>query len=188
MNASIRRHARRAGFTLIELMISAAIVGSLATVAIPGYMRFQHAARMGEAKTNLAAIRTAEEGYRTQFGTYVAAAAAPPGLPTNQQRAWVPTPGFDTLGWVPEGSVYFDYSVVCTGAACASSFTSEAIGDTDGDTTVSAFGYVHAAPGIPVGLPGTFCAATGVFNAATAGADLMNTVGPCRATDGNSVF
>ena len=188
MNASLRKHARRAGFTLIELMISAAIVGSLATVAIPGYMRFQQAARMGEAKSNLAAIRTAEEGYRTQFGTYVSAAVAPPGGPSNQARPWVATPGFDALGWLPEGSVFFDYNISCAGPACTNAFTAEAVGDTDGDTTVSAFGYVHAAPGVPAGLPGTICAGTGVYNAATAAADLMNTVGPCRAFDGTSVF
>ena len=42
--------------------------------------------------------------------------------------------------------------------------------------------------GALAGLPGTLCAATGVFNAATSAPDLMDTVGPCRATDGTSVF
>ena len=44
------------GFTLIELMIVVAIIGILAAVAIPGFMRYIKDSKTSEAKTNLKAI------------------------------------------------------------------------------------------------------------------------------------
>jgi type IV pilus assembly protein PilA len=57
---SIRRNR---GFTLIELMIVVAIIGLLAALAIPNFIRFQAKARQSEARSTLRAIFTAERGY-----------------------------------------------------------------------------------------------------------------------------
>ena len=70
-------HNRRGGFTLIELMIVVAIIGILAAIAIPNFLKFQLKAKTSEGKTNIAAIRTAEESVFAEFGTYVSANSSP---------------------------------------------------------------------------------------------------------------
>ncbi len=54
---------QQAGFTLIELMIVVAIIGILAAIAIPNFIRFQARARQSEANVNLKSLFT---GLRTQ--------------------------------------------------------------------------------------------------------------------------
>jgi prepilin-type N-terminal cleavage/methylation domain-containing protein len=58
LNSSMARQALKGpqGFTLIELMIVVAIIGILAVVAIPNFMRYQAKARQAEAKLALGDI------------------------------------------------------------------------------------------------------------------------------------
>jgi type IV pilus assembly protein PilA len=70
------------GFTLIELMIVVAIIGILASLAIPNFLKFQAKAKQSEAKTNLKGIYTAEIahfGEQNRYGNFDMVAWAPVG-------------------------------------------------------------------------------------------------------------
>ena len=58
------------GFTLIELMIVVAIIGILAAIAIPNFLKFQAKSKQSEAKTNLGAIFTGEMSYFGESNAY----------------------------------------------------------------------------------------------------------------------
>lgn len=187
---------RKGGFTLIELMIVVAIIGILAAIAIPNFLKFQLRSKTGEAKTNLAALRTAEEGYFAEYGVYIAAADYPGvGNVDGSKNEWGANgpfgaaAGFDTVGWGPEGAVYFSYQATLGGAGLTA-YGLGAVGDLDGDGIVlSDFGYVHAdAAGAGVAPGVNTCVATGVYNATTTAQDLLDTVGACEALDGQAEF
>lgn len=59
------------GFSLIELMIVVAIIGILATIAIPKFRSFQARARKAEAKTMLNQIYTLEEAWNMDQGSWL---------------------------------------------------------------------------------------------------------------------
>jgi type IV pilus assembly protein PilA len=174
-------HNRKGGFTLIELMIVVAIIGILAAIAIPNFLRFQLKAKSSEGKSNLAAIRTAEESYYSEFGVYVSSNASPTTIGKNQKTDFVnadgTNKGFDRLGWSPEGLVFFNFFNYAIGAnAGYSQFTATAAADIDADGVNQVWGYKKGTSG-----PKSphVCVISGLQD---------ETVGPCLSVHGQSVF
>jgi prepilin-type N-terminal cleavage/methylation domain-containing protein len=143
-----RNHTTRAGFTLIELSITVAIMGILAASAITIFSLQQLRAKRTEAMTNLAAIAKLETGYFGVNGTYPDALAAP-SLPPGEKQNWdaLAEAEFAELGFKAEGTVWYIYDVNTpeSGCACPNCFTATAYGDSDRDASVAFISYFHGA-------------------------------------------
>ncbi len=96
----------RKGFTLIELLVVVLIIGILASIAIPQYFKVVEKARVAEAMSVIASIKSAEERYLARGGMYTSdftkldisyANMTPGNLPTKFFNAVV-TAGADANG------------------------------------------------------------------------------------------
>jgi prepilin-type N-terminal cleavage/methylation domain-containing protein len=67
----MKKKLQSLGFTLVELMVVVAIIGVLASVAVPTFKKYQAKSRTTEAKIKLAAGYTAEKTAFADWGTYV---------------------------------------------------------------------------------------------------------------------
>ncbi|HEY2336990.1 MAG TPA: type IV pilin protein [Burkholderiales bacterium] len=74
---------KQRGFTLIELMVTVAVIAILAAVALPSYSDYVKRGKIQEATTNLLAVRTKLEQYYQDNRRYDGGCTA--GMPANQK-------------------------------------------------------------------------------------------------------
>ena len=85
-------HKKNAGFTLIELMIVVAIIGILASVAIPAYQRYVIKAVVSSGMTQFRPVQIELVILAQTNGVFPAATAMPGGqLTTNSQTWFIPS-------------------------------------------------------------------------------------------------
>ncbi len=127
----------RKAFTLVELMIVVAIIGILASIAIPNFVSMQYRAKRAELPTNVEGIRVAETAYEASFDSWQQIPTFQPTTsPSKAKVTWVTGTGFDTLGWAPDGKVRGAYRVTSLSSA---DFEVTGICDVDGDGNVATF-------------------------------------------------
>jgi len=147
------------GFTLIELMIVVAIIGILAAVAIPAFMKYIRRSKTVEATMNLRKLYDSSVSYYEAEHATSAGAIVARQFPLTQ--SWTPTtncgtatggkcnpateaPGWRTATWAVlnfsvDDPFYYAYQYTSAGVGSSSTFSAEAQGDLDGDSTYSLF-------------------------------------------------
>jgi type IV pilus assembly protein PilA len=85
----------QSGFSLIELMIVVAIIGILASIAVPNFKKFQVKARQSEAKAQLTSLYTAEKAFYGEWTGY--------------------NGDFRNIGYQPEGKMRYNVGFAAVG-------------------------------------------------------------------------
>jgi type II secretory pathway pseudopilin PulG len=132
-------------------MIVVALIGVLASLAIPSFRTYQMKSKRAEAFGNLATLAQTQKSYFAEFSGFVAAAPEPGAttgeVPTSTKRSVAPiSAAYASLGWTPEGDVFFDYDTSVPGfgdCSCTACFTATAYGDLDSSGTMSEITFFH---------------------------------------------
>ncbi|MFI5305811.1 MAG: type IV pilin protein [Polyangiales bacterium] len=153
-----RRGAR--GFTLVELMITIAILGIIAALAIPALGSYVARSKTAEVSANLNQMFKSASAYymgdlsgkgvtSSVTGYCIVGSAGPvPATPNNTKQQFLQTDGnFNAIHFSVADYVYFSYGLTsavpsggrCSNPSATATYTFYANGDLDGDTILSTF-------------------------------------------------
>lgn len=96
MNQKNYKSSHQDGFTLVELMITVAILGILASLATGSFLSYQAKAKQAEAKVNLGAIGELAFSYKAENNSYQL-------TPSGADVTW------NDLGWAPNMRTRYCY-------------------------------------------------------------------------------
>ena len=95
------------GYTLVELMITSAVIAMLAAIAIPSYNGYINTSKHAAALTNAEILQPFVDNYYYENGTYLVGTYDPGGDVTTLPNA---------LGWRPDGDKdQFKYDIAACG-------------------------------------------------------------------------